>query len=137
MFIQNFYRLGSSLRCGPSEAVGEYKPITDLGYMTAEERINAIMSAGQILREARANQHTYQDQSPDEQYKDNTDNPSIVYMDRMEAKEAVDKLSESGNQKIESALNQLNKEKESSNPDNSAFVESDPEQALKTVNPLN
>lgn len=134
MVVQNFFRLGSCLRCGPSDSVGTYKPITDLGYMTAEERINAIMSAGQILKEARANQHTYQNQNPDEQYKDNTDSPSVVYMDRMEAQEALDKLSESGNQKIESALNQLNKEEESKKAvEGETFIPSDPGQALKTI----
>lgn len=135
MIVQNFFKRASNLRCGPSNSVGKYTPITDLGYQTAEERINAIMSAGQILKEARAEQHTYINQNPDEQYKENTDAPTIVYMDKMEAKETLDKLQDSKDKKVEAALNQLNKEEDSIKEQKAAeaYIDSNPEEALKLI----
>ena len=70
---------------------GSFKPITDLGFMTADERINSIMQAGQILQEARAEQFAYKQKVSDglnhadyDNDPNDTDVSTINYVDKMD-----------------------------------------------------
>lgn len=68
-------------------------PILDLGFMSADERIANILTAGMVLQEARAEQYGYQnvDSADDMDIADN-DMSAIVYCDKMEAHDFAETL---------------------------------------------
>ena len=78
---------------------GSFKPITDLGFMTADERINSIMQAGQILQEARAEQFAYRQKVSDglnhADYDNDpydTDLSTVNYADKMDILDIEEQL---------------------------------------------
>ena len=83
---------------------GENK-VVSLGFQTADERINCILQAGQVLQEARASQYTYQNVNADDDMSDhNDDYVSPQYMDSMECSELASVVSSNMQASLKQAL---------------------------------
>lgn len=75
--------------CHPSM----FSPIVDLGYSTAEERINSIMQAGQVLERAKESMYAYRaSETPLGGFDDNVDPCTIMYGDSMDVLDMAETL---------------------------------------------
>ncbi|MBC9706263.1 MAG: hypothetical protein H9W81_15060 [Enterococcus sp.] len=94
-----------------------YTPIVDLGFMSADERIANILTAGMVLQEARADQFGYQnvDSSDNMDVADN-DLASIIYCDKMEAHDYAEQLESKKLEEVSNAVRNFSCDARPQNP---------------------